>query len=52
LPLDILAVYAAGLQIHVEDLAAYLSGRERREVAKPRWDELFPAYQEVAAGVS
>jgi len=52
LPLDLLAAYGAGLQIHVEDLAAYLSGRERREVAKARWDELFPAYRELAAGVS
>ena len=52
LPLDLLAAYAAGLQIHVEDLAAYLAGRERREVAKARWDELFPAYQELAASVS
>ena len=51
-PLDLLAAYAAGLQIHVEDLAAYLAGRERREVAKARWDELFPAYQELAAEVS
>ena len=51
LPLDLLAAYGAGLQIHVEDLAAYLSGKERREVAKARWDELFPAYRELAAGV-
>src|SRR5215475_4869740 len=52
LPLDLLAAYGAGLQIHVEDLAAYFSGKERREVAKARWDELFPAYQELAASVS
>ena len=51
-PIDLLAAYAAGLQIHVEDLAAYLAGRERREVAKARWDELFPAYQELAARAS
>jgi len=51
-PLDLLAAYAAGLQIHVEDLAAYLAGRERREAAKARWDELFPAYQELASEVS
>ena len=49
LPLDMLAAYAAGLQIHVEDLAAYLAGRERREGAKARWDELFPSYRELAA---
>jgi len=52
LPLGLIAAYAAGLQIHVEDLAAYLAGRERREVAKARWDELFPAYQELAADIS
>ncbi len=26
--LDLLAAYGAGVQIHVEDLAAYLAGRE------------------------
>ena len=50
-PLNMLAAYAAGLQIHVEDLAAYLAGHERRAPAKARWDELFPAYRELAAAV-
>ena len=45
MPLDQVAAYGAGVQIHVEDLAAYLAGRERREDVKARWDELQPAYQ-------
>jgi uncharacterized protein YndB with AHSA1/START domain len=44
MPLDYLAGYGAGVQIHVEDLAAYLSGRERCD-SDARMDELFPAYQ-------
>ena len=47
MPLDQLAAYGAGVQIHVEDLAAYLAGRERRDAAA-RFDELFPTYQEMA----
>jgi len=39
------------VQIHVEDLAAYLAGRERVNAAA-RWDELHPAYQDLAANVS
>jgi hypothetical protein len=29
MPLDLLAAYGAGIQVHVEDLAAHLAGRER-----------------------
>ena len=50
MPLDLLAAYGAGIQIHVEDLAAYLAGRERCD-ADPRWDELQPAYEALAANV-
>ena len=50
LPLDLLAAYGAGVQIHVEDLAAYLAGRERGE-AEARWAELMPAYQDLAANL-
>jgi hypothetical protein len=39
------------VQVHVEDLAAYLAGRERSD-ANARFEELFPAYQELAANVS
>ena len=47
MPLDQLAAYGAGWQIHVEDLTAYLSGQDRRD-AKARWDALLPAYRDVA----
>ena len=47
MPLDLLAAYGAGVQIHVEDLAAHIAGREPRDDAKARWDELLPAYQEL-----
>ena len=50
MPLDLLAAYGAGVQIHVEDLAAYLARRERID-AKARWGELIPAYQDLAANV-
>ena len=47
LPLEQIAAYGAGDQIHVEDLAAYLAGRERCD-ARARWHELHPAYQQLA----
>src|SRR5262252_7430388 len=50
MPLDLLAAYGAGVQIHLEDLAAYLAGRERVNAAA-RWGELQPAYEELAANV-
>jgi uncharacterized protein YndB with AHSA1/START domain len=50
MPLDQLAAYGAGVQIHVEDLTAYLAGQGRVD-AKARWDELIPAYQDLAANV-
>jgi uncharacterized protein YndB with AHSA1/START domain len=48
MPLDLLAAYGAGIQVHVEDLAAHLAGRERCD-AQARWNELLPAYQDLAA---
>ena len=51
MPLDLLAAYGAGVQIHVEDLAAYLAGRERVDAAA-RWAELQSAYQDLAANAS
>jgi uncharacterized protein YndB with AHSA1/START domain len=51
MPLDFLSAYGAGTQIHVEDLADYLAGRERRDDAKSRWDELHPAYQHLATNL-
>ncbi len=50
LPLDSIAFYGAGWQIHAENLAAHLAGRERGAV-EARWDELVPAYQDLAAHV-
>ena len=45
MPVMYLSAYAAGVQLHVEDLADYLAARERREDFKARWDELHPSYQ-------
>jgi uncharacterized protein YndB with AHSA1/START domain len=50
MPLNLLAPYGAGVQVHVEDLAAYLAGRERCD-GEARWNELMPAYQDLAASV-
>jgi len=50
MPLDKIAFYGAGWQIHAENLAAYLAGRERGD-SEARWDELVPPYQELAANV-
>lgn len=47
LPRDQLAAYGAGLQIHVEDLAAYLGGGDRCD-ARARWKELLPSYEAKA----
>ena len=47
MPVSQLSAYGAGVQIHVEDLADHLAGRERRDDAKARWDELHPAYQDL-----
>jgi uncharacterized protein YndB with AHSA1/START domain len=44
MPPEYLAAYGAGVQIHMEDLAAYIGGRERCD-SNARMDELFPAYQ-------
>jgi len=49
-PLDKIAFYGAGWQIHAENLAAYLDGRERGD-SDARWDELVPPYQDLAANV-
>jgi len=52
MPIDLLSAYGVGVQIHVEDLADHLAGRERREDAEARWNELHPAYQDLAAHLS
>ena len=50
MPLAYLAGYGAGIQVHVEDLTAYLAGRERCD-AEARMGELFPVYEGLAANV-
>ena len=48
MPLDTIAFFGAGWQIHAENLATYLAGRERGDI-EARWDELVPPYQALAA---
>jgi uncharacterized protein YndB with AHSA1/START domain len=50
MPLDKIAFYGAGWQIHAENLAAYLAGRERGDT-EARWNELVPPYQGLAGDV-
>ena len=50
MPPDLLAAYGAGVQIHVENLAAHLAGRELAD-GEARWVELVPAYQDLAANI-
>jgi uncharacterized protein YndB with AHSA1/START domain len=51
MPLDKIAFYGAGWQIHAENLAALIAGRERDDT-EARWGELVPLYQDLAANVS
>ena len=48
-PLDKVAFYGVGWQLHAEDLAGYLAGREPGGDVQGRFGELVPAYQEQAA---
>ena len=50
MPLDKIAFYGAGWQIHAENLAAYLAGSERGDI-EARWDDLVPPYQDLAANI-
>src|SRR5262245_34050981 len=50
MPVDKVAFYGVGWQIHVEQLEAHLLGREYGEVGA-RWEELLPPYQAMAAGI-
>ena len=47
MPLNKIAFYGAGWQIHAENLAAYLAGRDRGNT-EARWGELVPAYEQLA----
>ena len=51
MPLDKIAFYGAGWQIHAENLAVHIAGLEHGDV-EARWDELVPVYQALAAKVS
>jgi uncharacterized protein YndB with AHSA1/START domain len=48
MPLDKIAFYGAGWQIHAENLASYLAGRDHGDT-EARWAELVPPYQDLAA---
>ena len=50
LPMDKIEFYGAGWQIHAENLAAHVAGRERGDV-EARWGELVPPYQDLAAKI-
>ena len=51
MPLDKIAFYGAGWQIHAENLADHVAGRERGDT-EVRWGHLVPPYQDLAANVS
>lgn len=46
--LDQVGGYGAGVQVHIEDLAAHIAGRERSDM-QARWKELLPAYEALAS---
>ena len=48
MPVNLLAAYGAGIQIHIEDLAAHITGWERCD-AEARWEELQPSYEALAS---
>jgi len=50
LPLDKIAFYGVGWQIHAENLAAHLAGSQPGDT-EARWDELLRAYQDLAANL-
>ncbi|WP_436529200.1 SRPBCC family protein [Actinoplanes sp. HUAS TT8] len=47
MPVGLLSAYGAGVQIHVEDLAAHVAGQDRGD-GRERWEQLHPAYQALA----
>jgi uncharacterized protein YndB with AHSA1/START domain len=50
MPLDMVAFYGVGWQIHAETLADYLAGRAPGDT-EARWGELVPPYQDLAARI-
>jgi uncharacterized protein YndB with AHSA1/START domain len=51
MPIDLLAAYGAGIQIHMEDLATHIAGGERRTDDDARWSALEPAYQDLPTNI-
>lgn len=49
LPLEPLAFFGVGWQIHMEKLAAHVEGRELGDT-EARWDALVPIYQDLVIG--
>lgn len=49
-PLEPIAFFGVGWQVHAEDLAAHVAGREPADT-EARWGELVPRYQELAADI-
>jgi uncharacterized protein YndB with AHSA1/START domain len=51
MPLEMIAGFGAGIQVHVEDLAAHIAGRERCD-SDARMNELYPDYStlQISAG--
>jgi uncharacterized protein YndB with AHSA1/START domain len=47
LPLGVLPGHGAGWQAHIEDLSAYLAGREPSDW-RARWQELVPLYSDAS----
>jgi hypothetical protein len=50
LPLPLLPAYGAGVQLHLENLADHVGGRELAD-PEARWEELLPVYRDMAAHV-
>jgi uncharacterized protein YndB with AHSA1/START domain len=51
MPLDKIAFYGVGWQMHAEKLAAYVAGHEAGGDHEARWGELVPSYQDLAATI-
>jgi uncharacterized protein YndB with AHSA1/START domain len=50
MPLDKIAFYGAGWQIHIEHLADHLNGRQSGD-GEARWNELVLRYQDLAKAI-
>jgi uncharacterized protein YndB with AHSA1/START domain len=50
MPLDAVAFYGVGWQLHAESLASYLAGRDSAD-SEERWAQLVPTYQDLAAKI-